>query len=196
MSDSERAKLEKQKQEIARAERELEQAWRDNADKLAQARAQAEEQANERAYKLEQESLEEYFDKKIALQEQGYQRERKAIEDQLVALEDLQSQATSEAERLRLEKQIQDLAIRTKQAEASGDLDVANRLREQTAEMQKKYESWMIHMVRQLMQKILLQKYLNYFRRRNEVLFISEEKVQLDMMLHARYSQFLAQKQS
>jgi hypothetical protein len=109
MSDSERAKLEKQKQEIARAERELEQAWRDNADKLAQARAQAEEQANERAYKLEQESLEEYFDKKIALQEQGYQRERKAIEDQLVALEDLQSQATSEAERLRLEKQIQDL---------------------------------------------------------------------------------------
>jgi hypothetical protein len=97
----------KQKAAIEKARRELEQAWRDNAEKLAQARANAEAAANERAYKLEKESLEEYFAKKLALMQEEYQRERAKIEADITALIDAQSKAKDEAQRLALEKDIQ-----------------------------------------------------------------------------------------
>jgi len=97
----------KQKAAIEKARRELEQAWRDNAEKLAQARANAEAAANERAYKLEKESLEEYFAKKLALLQEEYQRDRAKIEADITALIDAQSKAKDEAQRLALEKDIQ-----------------------------------------------------------------------------------------
>ncbi len=96
----------KQKAAIEKARRELEQALRDNAEKLAQARANAEAAANERAYKLEKESLEEYFGKKLALMQEEYQRERQKIEDDITALIDQQSKSTDKARRLALEKEI------------------------------------------------------------------------------------------
>lgn len=102
-----KAAIEKARRELEQARRELEQAWRDNAEKLAQARANAEAAANERAYKLEKESLEEYFAKKLALLQEEYQRERAKIEQDITALIDEQSKATDEARRLALEKEIQ-----------------------------------------------------------------------------------------
>lgn len=97
----------RQKAAIEKARRELEQAWRDNAAKLAQARVDAEAAANERAYKSEKETLEEYFAKKLALLQDGYRREREKLDDDITELIKQQSKSTDEAQSRALEKEIE-----------------------------------------------------------------------------------------
>lgn len=99
----------KKAEEIAKARRALENAIRENENKLAQARADAEAAGNERAFKLGKESLETYFQRKTKLLEEEYERERKFLDDKITELQNQQAQTKSEAERRRLEQEMEGL---------------------------------------------------------------------------------------
>lgn len=79
--------VDRSRDQINRAMEELRQAWIEGADKLAKARADADAQANERAWKLEKETLDQYFDRKIAAIQDGYRRERDKLEAEITNLQ-------------------------------------------------------------------------------------------------------------
>jgi len=104
----------KKAEEIAKARRALENAIRENENKLAQARADAEAAGNERAFKLGKESLETYFQRKTKLLEEEYERERKFLDNKITELQNQQAKTKDEAERRRLEQEMEGLRSQIK----------------------------------------------------------------------------------
>lgn len=96
--------------EIAKARQDLEKAWAENDRRLAKAKNDALAAVDERAYKQGLLNLEAYFDKKKTLIESEYKQEYDSLDQQIGKLQALQGKA-DEAERLRLEKEIQALLL-------------------------------------------------------------------------------------
>lgn len=97
-------------EEIAKARQDLEKAWAENERRLAKAKSDALAAVDDRAYKQGLLNLEAYFDKKKALIESEYKQEFDSLDQQIGKLQALQGKA-DEAERLRLEKEIQGLLL-------------------------------------------------------------------------------------
>lgn len=120
--------------DIAKARETLENAWRENENRLARARADAEAEANERAFKLHKESLETYTNRKIGLIKSEYERERAALEKQLTELQGDQANLATEGDVKALEKKRAGTTDKTQIAR----LDAA--LKEAAAQVVKRQE--------------------------------------------------------